>query len=46
MEAADRAKRRERALAGGHRPPKRASADGHGAHEPAPILSAAESACG
>jgi len=41
-ESADRARRRERALAGGHRPPKRASADGHGAHEVGPILNAAE----
>jgi hypothetical protein len=44
-EAPDRAKRRERALAGGHRPPKRAAMNGHGAQEVASISSAAEVPC-
>ena len=33
----DRAKRKARAIASGARPPKRASVDGHGAHEGAPV---------
>lgn len=42
-EATDRAKRRERALRSGNRPPKRGCANGHGAHEVAPISSATDS---
>jgi len=41
-ESVDRAKRRERALAKGWRPPKHAAVDGCGAHVQAPILNAAE----
>ncbi len=41
-EAGDRAKRRERALKAGHRPPKPAPVDGHGAQEVGPILNATE----
>ena len=41
-ESVDRAKRRERALASGRRPPKRAAVHGCGAHVRGPILNAAE----
>src|SRR3989304_6061713 len=36
-EAVDRAKRRQRALASGRRPPKHAAADRRGAHDEGPI---------
>ena len=42
-ESVDRAKRRQRALAGGRRPPKHATADRRGAHVDGPILNAVES---
>ena len=41
-EAADREKRRKRAIASGQRPPKRAAVAGRGAHVKGPILDAAE----
>src|SRR3990172_3726459 len=42
-ESVDRAKRRERALASGRRPPRLAAVDRRGAHVDGPILNAAES---
>src|SRR3990172_5266821 len=42
-ESADGAKRRERAIASGQRPPQRPAADGRGDHVDCPILNAVES---
>jgi len=44
-ETTDRAKRRERALKAGLRPPKTPSATGHGDREVASILNATKSSC-
>ena len=41
-EAVDRAKRRQRAIASGRRPPKHAAADRRGAHDEGPISNAGE----